>query len=161
MPFTEKEIQEADVVLRSRLRTLFWRNGIHYRCQTFDDLAQECWLVMLDRKCLTRPFIFTVAKLVVARFIERRERKKEKSYHVPDVDGKFWVENMVGKPTEAKDPGNADSLIALIDKPNLRRTAEAIVTTNTFADARRSIGITKTTMQRHRSLLRDCLPAPV
>ena len=104
MPFTEKEIQEADVVLRSRLRTLFWRKGIHYRCQTFDDVAQECWLVMLERKCLTRPFIFTVAKLVVARFIERRERKKEKSYHVPDVDGKFWVRKHGGQANGSQRP---------------------------------------------------------
>jgi DNA-directed RNA polymerase specialized sigma24 family protein len=131
-------------------------------CQNLDDVAQECWLVLLANNCLTRPFIYTVARISVLRMIERRERKRERSYDAPDPDSKSWIDDAAwttDRP-ESDCVGDADELIATIANKRLRKTAQAIVSTRTFADARRELGITKTTMQTHRQKLRELLPVP-
>ncbi|MGB7323432.1 MAG: hypothetical protein WBD31_01080 [Rubripirellula sp.] len=151
---TSEQIKEADAILRSRLRLLFWRRDMDHNCQSLDDVAQECWLVMLAKQCTAKFFIWRVAKIHFLRLIERKARKREQSINVDHDDHREWAQAIEYKP-QGEVVDNVDALIERVGKSYLRRTARAIATTRTIADARRELGTTKTTMQRHRMQLRD------
>lgn len=151
-----EQIHEADRMLRSMLATLFWQRDMDPNCQSLDDVAQECWLVMLDRGCTNQAFVWTVAKLCVVKLIERQTRKRERSYNVARDNGREWYATIAHVP-RAGAPDNGESVVEKFYKDFLRRTATAIIANDTIAGARRDLGITKTTMQRHRKLMAECL----